>query len=37
MLLGGEVKITSRPGAGTALVVRIPLARAGAAAATERA
>src|SRR5262245_20022100 len=30
MLLGGEVKITSRPGAGTALVVRIPLARAGA-------
>jgi PAS domain S-box-containing protein len=39
MLLGGDVKITSRPGAGMALVVRIPLARAGAQApaATERA
>jgi len=39
MLLGGGVKITSRPGAGTALVVRIPLVRAGAQtpAATERA
>jgi PAS domain S-box-containing protein len=29
MLLGGDVKITSGPGAGTALVVRIPIARAG--------
>jgi signal transduction histidine kinase len=39
MLLGGEMKIASRPGAGTTLVVRIPLVRAGAQAptATERA
>jgi PAS domain S-box-containing protein len=30
LLLGGEVKIETRPGAGTTLTVRIPLARAGA-------
>ena len=34
MLLGGELEIASRPGAGTTLVARIPVARAGAGAET---